>query len=296
MEWYRSFVAVYRAGTVSGAAQARFLTQPAVSQQLAALESSLGLTLFTRTPRRMVPTEQGKELYGHVAQAVDVLEQVPQALRGAGRKARQSVLRLGAPLEYFQEMLIPRLTGLPVHWRVEFAVAASLVDKLARAELDCIVATQQSPASGVEYRKIDSERFLLVGAPKTQVPGARRKTQAGLIALQHWLSDQPWVSYSVDMPIVRRYWQVVFQARPAFQAAVVIPNLHAILGTVEAGWGISVLPEYLCRASLKAGRLKLLWKTQQAVSNDLWVAYRKVDRTNPGIARLVRVLQARQTG
>ena len=42
LEWYRSFIAVIRAGTVSGAAQSLHLTQPAVSQHIAALESALG--------------------------------------------------------------------------------------------------------------------------------------------------------------------------------------------------------------------------------------------------------------
>jgi DNA-binding transcriptional LysR family regulator len=41
-EWYHSFIKVYRAGTVSGAAQVLNLTQPAVSQHVEALESALG--------------------------------------------------------------------------------------------------------------------------------------------------------------------------------------------------------------------------------------------------------------
>ena len=62
LEWYRSFIEVYRVGTVSGAAQVLHLTQPAVSQHVAALESALGNPLFQRTPRRMVPTEAGQRL------------------------------------------------------------------------------------------------------------------------------------------------------------------------------------------------------------------------------------------
>jgi len=62
-EWYRSFIAVYRSGTVTGAAKARLLTQPAISQHIAALESASGHALFQRTPRKMIPTEHGKVLY-----------------------------------------------------------------------------------------------------------------------------------------------------------------------------------------------------------------------------------------
>jgi len=67
-EWYRSLIEVYRVGTVS-AAQVLHLTQPAVSQHVAALESALGNPLFQRTPRRMVPTEAGQRLYTQVAGA-----------------------------------------------------------------------------------------------------------------------------------------------------------------------------------------------------------------------------------
>jgi DNA-binding transcriptional LysR family regulator len=190
-------------------------------------------------------------------------------------------------------LILSRLSSVVFYLRVEFDVAARLADKLARAELDIIVATQQTPASGIEYRKIDSERFLLVGPAKARPPGVARKTKASLTALQHWLAEQRWVSYSVDMPIVRRFWQELFHTRPAFQAAVVMPNLHAIRRAVESGWGISVLPEYLCKASVKAGRLKLLWKTPQTVSNDLWIAYRKVDRNSLEIDKLRRLVQAK---
>lgn len=80
-EWYRSFVAIYRLGSVSAAANERFLTQPAVSQQLQALENQVGSALFTRTPKKMVPTEVGKQLYIQVVQSVDSLELLTQSIQ-----------------------------------------------------------------------------------------------------------------------------------------------------------------------------------------------------------------------
>jgi DNA-binding transcriptional LysR family regulator len=77
LEWYRSFVEVYRVGTVSGAAEVLHLTQPAVSQHIAALESALGTSLFQRMPRRMLPSEAGKRLYNQVAVAIESLESIP---------------------------------------------------------------------------------------------------------------------------------------------------------------------------------------------------------------------------
>lgn len=79
--WYRNFLAVYRAGSVSGAARQRNLTQPAVSQQLAALEASVGEALFVRTPRGMRPTERGNALYTQTVESLDRLERISRGLK-----------------------------------------------------------------------------------------------------------------------------------------------------------------------------------------------------------------------
>ncbi len=47
-EWFRSFVAIYRLGSVSMAAKYRMMTQPALSQHLANLEAEVGEPLFRR--------------------------------------------------------------------------------------------------------------------------------------------------------------------------------------------------------------------------------------------------------
>mgnify|MGYP001344392160 CR=1 FL=1 len=64
MELYqlKTFVAVAEEGNLSRAAERLFLSQPAVSGQIKALEEELGLSLFLRTPRGMEPTPAGQML------------------------------------------------------------------------------------------------------------------------------------------------------------------------------------------------------------------------------------------
>ena len=94
LEWYRSFIAVYQVGTVSGAAQVLYLTQPAVSQHIAALESVLSTQLFERMPRRMLPTEAGKRLYNQAIAAIETLEAIATHNTFANVP---SLIRLGTP-------------------------------------------------------------------------------------------------------------------------------------------------------------------------------------------------------
>jgi len=59
IDWLRAFRAVMQTGTVTGAATIMLRTQPQVSRMIASLETALGLQLFEREGRRLLPTKAG---------------------------------------------------------------------------------------------------------------------------------------------------------------------------------------------------------------------------------------------
>ena len=69
-EWYRTFLAVMKEGSLSGAARMLAITQPTAGRHIAALESALGLVLFTRSQSGLQPTDAAVALQGH-AQAME---------------------------------------------------------------------------------------------------------------------------------------------------------------------------------------------------------------------------------
>src|ERR1700730_18839696 len=60
--YLRSFIAMYRSGSIKKASHYLNLSQPAVSGQLRILETQIGRDLFTRTSRGIIPTAAGHEL------------------------------------------------------------------------------------------------------------------------------------------------------------------------------------------------------------------------------------------
>jgi DNA-binding transcriptional LysR family regulator len=288
MEWYRSFLAVYRAGTVSGAARALFLTQPAVTQHLAALESVVGEPLFQRAPRRMIPTTRGKELYCKVVQALETLELVSQEVQGL--QADLPLLRCGVPREYFSEVLLERFVTLPYRLIFQFHETPTLIEELEREQVDVVIATQQIASRDIEYHKMGEEHFCLVGALEPPERDTSLSEEQFLKAREQWLSAQIWISYGVELPIIRRFWQQSFGKRPPFQAMLIIPDLRAIVKAIQEVKGISVLPEYLCREAIEAGHLCILWEPAQKVTNELWLAYHKTNRNDEKIKRLRTIL------
>lgn len=91
----RTFVAVAREGSITRASELLHLSQPAVSAHIKAIEESLDLTLFERTPRGMRLTSDGQRLLLKAEQTLSAhRDLVAEATRIKGRLS--GALRLGA--------------------------------------------------------------------------------------------------------------------------------------------------------------------------------------------------------
>ncbi|NMA68377.1 MAG: LysR family transcriptional regulator [Desulfitobacterium sp.] len=74
------FVSVYRLRNFSRAGEALFLSQPTISNQISCLEDELGVKLFDRTSRQIIPTESAKTFYGYALKMLDLRERASFAL------------------------------------------------------------------------------------------------------------------------------------------------------------------------------------------------------------------------
>lgn len=278
LDLLRTFLAVHRAGSITAAARRLGLSQPTVTAQLRQLETALGRPLFTRLPRGVAPTAAGDLLARRVGDPIDRLAGVLAAeLDEAAGFA--SVVHLGGPPEFVTAIVLPAVAGLirdGLQLRISFGLADELTGMLAGGAIDLALLSVRPRRRDLRATPFWDEEFVLVGPPAL----AGRD-----------LAGEPLIAYAEDLPIVRRYWQTEFGARPARDAAVVVPNLHAVLATVLAGGGWSVLPAYLCAADLAAGRLLRLHEPVIAPLNTLYLAERAGEPPSPARERLVTELR-----
>lgn len=74
LDLYRVFLYVARAGSISGAAEDLFVSQPAVSQAMKRLEEQLGVSLLVRSSKGVRLTREGETLFQHVSRAQSLVE------------------------------------------------------------------------------------------------------------------------------------------------------------------------------------------------------------------------------
>ena len=77
----RAFCQTARLGSVSRAAEALYVSQPAITLQLQALERELGVRLFDRSGRRLIPTHEGEALYTLARPLVEGIDGLEDAFR-----------------------------------------------------------------------------------------------------------------------------------------------------------------------------------------------------------------------
>jgi DNA-binding transcriptional LysR family regulator len=285
-EWLRTFLAVYRAGSVTEGARQRGLSQPAASQQLAQLERSVGARLFVRARGGVAPTARGRELYLDTAEAMDQLEAVLAGLDAGAVPSRRSAVRFGSSAEYFSAVLLPRLRDREVRLSARFASDAELVTLLEQAELDVVVTAATPSRRAAGFSKVGDRSFVLVTSP-----GRRPRRARSLRTLGDWLAAQPWVSYSAELPITRRFWQQALGRRFAAELRLVVPDLRAVLVAVEAGMGVSLLPEFVCTGSLAEGRSVEVFPVRDLVpAEPFFVGVRHGEAPRPEVAELVSLL------
>jgi DNA-binding transcriptional LysR family regulator len=286
-EWYRSFCTIFKHHSVSEAAKTRMMTQPAMSQHLAALEAEVGEALFVRTSRKIVPTERGKELYSQLAPLIESLEDTTMSFKSTSLPTL-TVIKLGAAHEFFSEKILPQLHTYNTCTLSQFGTAEQLLELLKEDKLDIIITSKKFQTPGVEYLKLMDEEFVIVAPVDYQI-----LESDNVKLMEQWLSAQNWISYGLELPIIRRIWREHFKKRPLIRPIHIIPNLHMILKAVENGAGLSVIPTYLLEKSLNEGRSKLVFE-QLKVKNELFIAYQLKHKHLPQIKEIMSLIREKK--
>ncbi|MEV5438343.1 LysR family transcriptional regulator [Streptomyces sp. NPDC052682] len=280
----RTFLAVYRSGSFTAAAQVLGLSQPTVTTQIRSLERRMRRELFERLPRGVAPTAVADELAARIAAPLDALAAATG--HGTPEGARPAPVHLAGPAELLATRALPALAPLVtrgVRLRVTAGLTDPLMDELRAGRHDLVIATARPRGRVLSATPLTDEEFVLVAAPVWAGRLKDRLAADGPAALH----DVPLISYAEDLPIVRRYWRHVFGRRLTAHAAVSVPDLRAVLALVTAGAGFSVLPRYLCADALARGALVLLDEPEDTPINTGFLVQRPGIPDNPHVT-LVR--------
>lgn len=288
MEYYhlRTFVAVAEEEHLTRAAERLSASLPAVSAHIRSLEDELGVALFSRTPKGMRLTAEGRALLGEAKAALSSVEAV-RLRAGALRQDVTGVARIGLNNEAAR-MRVPEL--LSVMTRRHPGVELHLVNSSSPRILDNV--RQGRLDIGFVYDNIIEPGHEVAAVPLEEVPMAvvGPTSWAERVCQADWaeLAGLPWVWFSERCPF-QYLLESSFTCRGLPLNKVMVGDNDATLRTlVAAGVGLTLLRRDDALDAQAAGEV-CLW-CGQGMTLGLSLVYRReraVDRLIAAVSSAV---------
>lgn len=267
----RSFLAALDQGSLLGAARVLKTSQPTLGRHIAELESQLGVVLFERTGRGLVPTATALQL----AEAARGMEagalQLTRTLTGAQAQTLGTV-RVTASQPVAAQLLPPLLARMRMALpdiQVEL-VASNQVSNLLRREADIAVRMVRPDQGTLVAKKIGA---VGVGAYAHRSYLARRSAiRQPTDLLQHDL-----IGSDTDTTILRGFQAMGYAVGP--EAFVLrTDDLVVQWQAVRAGVGVGFVADYMARSDPDV--LPVLPGLLPIPALPMWLAVHREIRTN----------------
>lgn len=286
------FEALHRERSVTGAAHAVGLSQPATSAALARMRKLFDDPLFVRTPQGMVPTPLAEEIAPAVHEVLDTVRQriVQRGVVEPASAARTLRLSIGdASGLTFLPRIVRKLQHAAPHWRIETEALrpADLPRALEAGEFDLAMGNLHMLGGGIYRQRLLSSAYKVIH--RRDHPRFRSAlTLHDYLEAHHALMRTPGAPPSVlEQALAKRG-----QAR---KVALSVPQFLLLPAVVAESDLVATVPEHVARAFAGPYRLAV-WPLPvpmaELVLYQYWHQRYHADATNRWVRALVRELFA----
>jgi LysR family transcriptional regulator for metE and metH len=284
----RMLVAIADEGTVTRAAATLNVSQPALSHGLRALEKSVGVALFARRPRGLVPTEAGERLLRTARAVLREIERARTEIAG-GAIGRGELLRLSTECYTAYHWLPPVFQAFRERCPgVELRVIPSAIGHPLRAlreeTLDVAIGVRREPYAGFVYHELFEDELVVVMHPDHPLASEPFATA------QHFAGEH--LLLFTEDPFDTTLMRVVLAPAGVMPREIsYVPAPDALLELVRTGLGISVFAKWAVARHLRDGELVAIPLTKTGRRREWYAAVRRAIANRSAIGALVSLLR-----
>ena len=267
------FSTLSSAGSLSAAARELGLTTAAVSKRLSLMEQRSGVSLVTRTTRRMMLTPEGEIYLAHARRILDEIDTLAELL-GSAKKSPKGLLRVNATLGFGRSHVAPTVAHFVTQYP-EVAIQLQLSvtpPPLTDDAYDVCIRFGEPPDSRVIARRLASNRRLLCAAP-AYIASRGLPTSARDLARHNCISiRQGDEAYGV--------WRLTAGkgAAQKTESVRIQGNLTTNDGEIAVNWareghGILMRAEWDIKSHLDSGELVQILPELETPNADIYAVY-----------------------
>jgi DNA-binding transcriptional LysR family regulator len=253
----QSFVTVISEGSMTGAADKLFLTQPAISQQIRNLEEDLGVELLVRGVRQIKPTLQGEVLYDFAKRILQMASQAEVAVKAMGAELKGH-LRVGTLNSMGVQLMSPIVSRLlkynpKLNVKIEYGKGDDLAKAFKKGALDVVILPDAETQYGVEMSDANKqflmkEEMWLVGTGKDmEIPKQISIAEYPKYPVILFSGEYPQFNLLLDQALAGAGVKV----EPTFEST----NVGTLKRVIESGLGWGFLPSLSIKKQVRMGRL-----------------------------------------
>jgi DNA-binding transcriptional LysR family regulator len=249
------FAKVVEMRSFAGAAAELKLSKATVSKAVSRIEARLGARLINRTSRRLALTDAGRQLAGRAAHILAEGEAAEDAALAQATVPR-GLVRLAAPMSFgvlHIAPLLPEFLAAYPEVSIDLHLSDAMVDLIGEG-FDAAIRIAVLPDSSLVARRLCEMHGYLVGSPSYLNKHGRPKHPLHLA--QHRC-----IGYSYSYSMTAETWRFTKDGKSATvrpSGPLRVNNGDAMMPALIAGTGLGILPEFILRDALAAGRLERL--------------------------------------
>ena len=275
-------------GTLTEAANALCLSQPALSHQISYLEKKLGIALWEREGRSLRLTQAGKLLLDVANQILPVLAQTEKTLQ-AYSEGRQGILRIGVEcypcFEWLTGMIgqyMRQMPGIDVDIVQKFQFSG--LEGLLNHHIDVLITPDLVKKDTISYEILAEYQLVLLVAEDHPLTGLQQITP-------ELLSKETLLTFPVPLERLDILTHFLAPAQLEPEKLKPIESLEIMLQMTALNRGVCVLPEWLADLKNKDLNLKKIQIGNQGLFQRLYLAMREEDKAITYIQQFISIGQ-----
>lgn len=283
----RVFHAIAAAGSITAAARALQVSQPAVSKQLSDLEGALGTHLVDRLPRGVRLTTAGRVLAEHAARIFGV-EQTAEVELAALLGVRRGQLSLGASTT-IGSYLVPRVFGAfrrlhpALRLELEIGNTAAIHDLVRQQVVELGLTEGFVTDDDLTTKVFDQDEMVAIAAPGDPVLARTPLTTKELVALPLLMRERG----SGTREVIEAAFA---KKRLVVEPVMSLGSTEALKNAVAAGLGVAIVSRLAVELELVGGSLVAIEVSDLVIRRALHLVELRGKSRSPAASRFVELL------
>ncbi|HEX8947364.1 MAG TPA: selenium metabolism-associated LysR family transcriptional regulator [Dissulfurispiraceae bacterium] len=254
----RAFCLIVETGSFSKAAEAKFMTQSAMSHLIKSLEDEIGVKLLNRNGKSVTPTSAGRLFYGHALRILEHYGEMESDIYVLARKVK-GPLSIGASMTAATYLLPQAFYEFSREYpevRIDLSVSNTeqVISKLYEGKMDIGIVEGNIKDAKVFSEAIAEDEIVIIASDDHPLAG-KKTLSVRDVASQPFIMPE---AGSGTREFIDDYLHALKIDPRALNVSMTLGTPELIIRMVQSGVGISFVSKWSVFRAIKEGSLKLL--------------------------------------